>query len=327
MTAIVTGAKGFIATHLIDALAKTGEEVRCLSRGKPSADSRPTVSFHQVDFEHAGLGLGDDVFRGVDTVFHLAGATRAVSAADFTKANVTVTERLMDRFAGLGQRPRFVLVSSQAAAGPARDAQHPKAESDPAAPIEDYGRSKLAAERLVLSRSGDIPGVVLRPVAVYGPGDRDFLSIFQMAKRGLAVFPGIHGASVNTIYVGDLVGGMIAAASHPGAVGQTYFMGDDTAQPWKTIYATIADVVGNRPSVQVKVPRGVVGMAGAAGDIVARITGRPSLVNRSKAVLAAPKYWLCTSERAKADFGFTTPTSLRDGMQMTYDWYLRNRWI
>lgn len=327
MTAIVTGATGFIGTQVVDALAKAGEDVRCLTRGAPRADSRPNVSFHQVGFERADLGLSDEVFRGADTVFHLAGATRAISAAEFTRANVTVTEKLMDRLAALGERPRFALVSSQAASGPARDAEHPKAESDPPAPIEDYGRSKLAAERLVLSRPDEIPGIVLRPVAVYGPGDRDFLSIFQMARRGLAVYPGIRSASVNTIYVGDLVRGMIAAVRAPGAVGQTFFMGDDTAQPWKTIYATIADVVGNRPAVEVSVPRALVGMAGAMGDVVGRLTGRPSIVNRNKAVLAAPKYWLCTSARAREEFGFTTPTSLRDGMQMTYDWYLRNRWI
>src|SRR4051812_31912772 len=175
MTAIVTGATGFIGRHLVQALAASGEEVRCLTRGQPQPDSRANVLFHHTDFTRLDLGIADDKLRGAGAIYHLAGATRAVSSADFNAANLAVTERLLDRLIALGESPRFVLVSSQAAAGPAPDAGHPKREEDAEAPIEDYGRSKLAAERAVRMRSGSMPTTVVRPVAVYGPGDRDFL--------------------------------------------------------------------------------------------------------------------------------------------------------
>jgi nucleoside-diphosphate-sugar epimerase len=327
MTTIVTGATGFIGRHLVDALASEGTEVRCLTRGSLPDEGRPNVTFHKVDYRRADLGLGDDLLQGAGAVYHLAGATRAVSAAEFREANTSVTERLMDRLIALRERPRFVMVSSQAAAGPAPDAQHPKRETDAEAPIEDYGRSKLAAERAVIARGQDLPGTIVRPVAVFGPGDRDFLSIFVMAKRGIAIYPGTRHSSVNTIYVRDLVAGMIAAARSPAAIGNTYFLGDDTARPWPAIYSTIAEVVGhNRPTV-INVPRNLIGIAGALGDLVGEVTGKPMLVNSSKAVLAMPKYWLSSSERARQDLAFATPTSLRDGMRLTYDWYLQRRWL
>lgn len=327
MTVIVTGATGFIGQHLVDALAASGQEVRCLTRGAPKPDGRPNVAFHQATYGRSDLGLGDGVFGGVAVVYHLSGATRAVSAASFRETNVAVTERVLDRIAAVNPGARFVLVSSQAAAGPARDAEHPRLESDPEAPIEDYGRSKLAAERAARARMPEIEATIVRPVAVYGPGDRDFLSIFSMVKRGLAVYPGIRHSSINTIYVGDLVGGMIAAARSPATIGNTYFLGDDVAQSWKEIYTVIGDVIGQPKAVEVNLPHGVVSMAGAIGDLVGSVTGRPSLVNTSKAMLAAPRYWLCSSARAKEDFGFAASTSLRDGMRATYDWYVRHRWL
>lgn len=327
MTTIVTGATGFIGRHLVDALAARGGEVRCLTRGEPKSDSRPNVAFHKVDYGRGDLGLAASVLRGATVVYHLAGATKAVSGADFREANLASTERLADRLVETRERPRLVLVSSQAAAGPALDANHPKTESDAAAPIEDYGRSKLAAERSVAARGPELPFTIVRPVAVFGPGDRDFLAIFEMAKRGVAVYPGIRHASVNTIYVADLVDGLIAAGRTPAAAGRTYFLGDDAARPWTSIYETIAEAVGQTRPLELVVPRAIIGAAGAVGDFVGSLTGKPSIVGKSKALLATPKYWLCTSARARSDFAFATPTSLRDGMRMTYDWYLQHRWL
>ena len=327
MTTIVTGATGFIGRHLVNALAAQGEEVRCLTRGRPTSDSRPNVSSHTVDYSRSDLGISEKALAGISHVFHLAGATRAISAADFRNANVAVTERFADRLIVLGQRPRFIYVSSQAAAGPARDAQHPKTESDADAPIEDYGRSKLAAERAVASRGSELPYTIVRPVAVFGPADRDFLAIFAMVRRGVAIYPGIRHSSLNTIYVSDLVAGLIAAARAQISAGKTYFLGDDTVRPWTSIYSTIGEVLGQDRPIELSLPTSLIGAAGVAGDFVGSLLGKPSLVGKSKAILAKPKYWLCTSERARNDFGFSTPTSLRDGMRMTYDWYLQHRWL
>lgn len=329
MTAIVTGATGFIGRHLVDLLA-IDREVRCLTRGRPEADPRASVSFHHVDYSRSDLGLPNETLQGVAEVYHLAGATEAVSASAFHAANFNVTARLLTALVTRGLRPRFIHVSSQAAAGPAPDAEHPKRETDAAAPIEDYGRSKLAAERAVQALGDHMPITIVRPVAVYGPGDRAFLSIFSLAKRGLLLYPGTRRSSVNTVYVVDLVKGIVAAARSQAAVGQTYFLGDDTPHPWTEIYAevyaTIAGAAGQRP-LEISVPRGVVMVAGAVGDFVGSITGSSSLINRSKASLATPKYWLCSSSAARNDFGFTTPTSLRDGVRQTYDWYLQHRWL
>lgn len=324
---MLTGATGFIGRHLADGLAAAGHQVRCLARKPGSVETSSSVRFHHADFSRPDLGVKDDVFDDVEMVYHLAGATRAATKAGFHEANVGITERLLDRITGLDRSPRLVYISSQAAAGPSRSEAHVIDETDQPAPIEEYGRSKLAAELAVLSRRGVLPVTIVRPVAVYGPGDRDFLSIFRLARRHLAVFPGIRDSVINTIFVGDLVGGLIAAGKSGAAIGNTYFMGHRSSASWKAIYQAVADALGVGAVREINIPLPLIRLGGSAGDVVGRITGRPPLLNGNKAALAEPRFWLCSSERAATDLGFVAPTSLHDGLRATYDWYVRHRWL
>jgi nucleoside-diphosphate-sugar epimerase len=325
MKAIVTGASGFIGTHLVEALTRAGYEVTCLDRRAISADS-PSVQRIVADFARSDLGIDGRIFAQAAVVFHVAGMTRARSRDEFDAVNVGNTERLMDCVTRAGGNPRFVHVSSQAAAGPAMDASTPKRESDPPAPIEDYGRSKLEAERRVQARQG-LDTTIVRPVAVYGPRDRDFLTGFRMAIRGLAIHPGVKNAALNTIFVKDLVRGMIAAAESPVAVGRTYFLGDDSGSTWKTVFDTMAAVAGQGSVRHVNVPRPIVRLAAKVGDLAGALAGKPFLLNSSKATLGAPRYWLCSSARARADFGFSATTSLEDGIRATHAWYVEHGWL
>lgn len=330
MAVIVTGATGFIGSNLVEALASAGEEVRCLAR-RPGAIESPAGSrFHHADFRRPDLGVPDSVFAGVDTVYHLAGATRAVSAAGFHEANVAITTRLLARVAGVertGAPPRFLYISSQAAAGPTPEGKGAVGEDDPPAPIEAYGRSKLQAEHVVRAASNTMPVTIVRPVAVYGPRDRDFLAMFRMMKRGFAIYPGIRDATVTTIFVDDLVRGIVAAARALSTVGKTYFMGNSQFATWASIYAAAAEVMDRKGLRELDVPLPLVRIGGVAGDLLGFVTRRPPLLSSGKAALAAPRTWTCSSARAALDFGFSATTSLHDGLRTTYDWYLRHRWL
>jgi nucleoside-diphosphate-sugar epimerase len=330
MKAIVTGATGFIGSHLVEALTAAGEEVRCLVRRPGSVASPGVWRLYIADFGRPDLGVADSLFDGVDTIYHLAGATRATSAAAFHEANVAITERLLDRVERVkrnGAPPRFVYISSQAAAGPTAEGKDAITEDDAPAPIEAYGRSKLAAEQVVRGASNRLPVTIVRPVAVYGPGDGDFLSVFRLVRRGVAIYPGIRDATVATIYVDDLVRGMIAAAHAPAAVGGTYFMGHPQFATWRMIYEAAAEVTGNKRLLEFDVPLPLVRIGGVAGDLLGYLTRRPPLLSSGKATLAGPRYWTCSSARAARDFGFTATTSLHDGLHATYDWYLRHHWL
>ena len=326
MNIVVTGGTGFIGRRLIARLIARGDRVVCFSR-KPGQAA--DCECRSVDYSLPSLAIDDDAFDGVDVVFHLAGATRAPTADRFQEANTGATIRLVDRILRAGAKPRFVFVSSLAAAGPTPADATPNAagvpmrvEADADHPIEPYGASKLAAERSIAER--ELPWTIVRPCAVYGPGDRDFLTIFQMARRGVAVFPGNRDSFISTIFVDDLVDGMLRAAG-PDGVGKTFFLSHDEALSFRDIYRTIATGMGRQLRFELSVPAALIHLVAPLGDVAGLVTGRPPLLNRSKAAMATAPFWTCSADRARQELGFVAATSLRDGVARTYSWYVQNQ--
>jgi nucleoside-diphosphate-sugar epimerase len=226
----------------------------------------------------------------------------------------------------IGSVPRFVLVSSLAAAGPAPAFDAPKSEDDAAAPIEAYGRSKLAAERL-LERETVLPWTVVRPAAVYGPRDRDFLHMFRLAARGIAVHAANRSSWISILHVRDVVAGLIVAATRPEAVGRRYFLANDTPVQWGELFARAAAAAGRHLSLDVELPRFLVAFGGRLGDVHARITGDASLLTGEKVALGRAPFWICSADRARRELAFAPGVSLDDGIADTYRWYVERGWL
>src|SRR4051812_16912850 len=189
MIAVVTGSTGFIGSHLVDALLARGATVRVLVRPETPVERRdPRVPHWEADLLDDRSVRESRVWEGATHVFHLAGVTKGRTLAHFRAGNVFPTANVLSALAARGGRvPRVVLVSSQAAAGPAPSADAPVRESARPVPIENYGRSKLQAEQAVARYRDLLPITILRPSAVYGPRDRDFLAVFRQASRRVAV--------------------------------------------------------------------------------------------------------------------------------------------
>ena len=332
MRALVTGAAGFVGSHLVEALLDAGWRVRRLARPDSArADADPATA---VETRVASLADADALTRSgalddVDAVFHVAGVTRGRTAAHFHAGNVVPTAALLDALhATYGARaPRGVLVSSQAAAGPAPTRDRPRTEDDPVAPVGAYGASKQAAERLVAEHPAGARWAVVRPSAVYGPRDRDFLAVFRHAARGMALYPGTRDAWLSLVHAADLARALVGAATVPAAVGRTYFVAGDEAVAWPALYAAAAQAAGTRIRVSLDVPRWVLPLAGAAGDAWSALSGRATLVGREKLVLGAPRWWLCSARRARRELHWAPALDLHEGMRATHEWYVAARWL
>ncbi len=330
--AIVTGSRGFIGSHLVEALVTEGVRVRRLlragSEGELAAISGGAIEQVVVDFDDARGVERSNALDGADYVFHLGGVTKGVSQREFDAGNVVPTKQLVDALAARREqrRTRFVFVSSQAAAGPARALDAPRDESQPSEPIEEYGRSKLEAERIVASLGEAIPFTIVRPSAVYGPRDRDLLTIFKQAQRGIGVYPASRDRYLSIIHVRDVVRGLIAAARSSAAENRTYFLTAEPAVSWRDVYSAIAAALG-RDISEVNLPQTLVDVAGALGDVHAWVTGTPSLVTRQKIALSKASYWVCSGEKAEKELGFRARIGLRDGMSETGRWYREAGWL
>jgi nucleoside-diphosphate-sugar epimerase len=328
MRALVTGATGFIGYHVTSLLLSRGIGVRCLVRR--TSNTRALERLPGVEFAVGTLSDADsleEAARDVDLVFHLAGAVVSVDRAGYFRVNRDGTEglvRAVQRAApGLA---RFVLVSSLAAGGPSAPPRI-RSEACSDAPITDYGRSKLAAEKR-LRRVARVPYTILRPPSVYGPGDVAILPFFQAAARGVGIrFTG-GTLYLSLVHVADVAEALYTAAMTPQAAQRTYYVSDGAAPASiEEVQRTIAAAAGRRLAL-LPVPRALAPPVGAVGDAVARVTGRASFVNRQKVREMLQPGWCCSVARLQEETGFRPSWQFASGGAAdTLQWYRKRHWL
>ena len=200
-------------------------------------------------------------------------------------------------------------------------------DTDRPAPVEAYGFSTLEAERSVAEELDRERWTIIRPAAVYGPREKDFVALFRAARMGLAVHPGNRAQSISIVHVDDLVRAIMAAGRASAARGKTYFIANPDPITWGDLFALAAAACGSRIRLDVQIPGPLVGCIARVGDLHARITRRPGLLTTQKVALSKPLCWHCTSDAASRDLGFDRRQDLFVGLQATYGWYREAGWL
>jgi nucleoside-diphosphate-sugar epimerase len=317
---LVTGGTGFIGTRLLEKLVANRETVRALVRRTRVPRVLPAgVETVYGDLE-SGTGIVE-ALRGADAVIHLAGVTKALRTEDFYSGNVRATEQLVRAMAGQGIR--LVHVSSLAAIGPSTAGALLAEDASPR-PLTHYGKSKLAAERVVRNLAPD--AVIVRPPVVYGPRDTDVFQLLKSISKGLVLEIAGGERWFSAIYVKDLVEGLMAAVRTPRATGRAYFLAHAKPVSWRQLGASAANIMARTPRV-VTVPFAVANAVGACAEVWARCSGKPGIVSREKIAEARCMAWTCDTMRAAQELGFVAQTSLDDGLATTLAWYKEAGWL
>ncbi len=320
---VVTGATGFIGSHLAETLARAGWHVRCPVRSLARARWLGALPVELVEADLTFPETLDGLFAGAEIVFHLAGLTRALRPGEFFHANVTGTANLLRALVRSGSSCRkLVFVSSLAAAGPSRPGI-PRTEEDPPAPVSIYGKSKRLAEEQVMTAC-PVDWVILRPPIVYGPRDGEGLLYFRVVKLGLRPVLCVE-RHFSILYVSDLVRAILLAAE-AGRPGTVYHVAHPTPVSFRTLAEGIGRVMG-RPGWLLPAPGWAFRLAGRLADRAARARGRPMVFSYDKAVEMTAGDWVCDCRRAEAELGFRAEVSFEEGLRKTYEWYRSAGWL
>jgi nucleoside-diphosphate-sugar epimerase len=314
----LTGATGFLGRHIAEACRDRGWHVRAIVRPGSRKPLPAGVERHESALAAGSLAR---VVSGSDVLIHAAGLTRARNAAAFDVVNVLGTRAVVEAANACGAR--LVQLSSQAAIGPGT-VERPARDTDPPRPVNAYGRSKLAGE-IVIREQARVPWIILRPSAVYGPGDRAFLPLVRLATHGLFLLAVPRATSFTFVHVDDVVRAVLLAADDRAASGEAMFVGHGEPHTTESLLRHLAVVVERRYR-PVPVPRVLMRALARLGDLGWAVGREPTLDSARLAELGASGF-VCSVAHARDALGFTAAVTLPAGLAGTVQWYRDQGWV
>lgn len=301
MRLAVTGATGFVGSHLLDVATAAGHHVAALTR----REQPPREQVNWIDGDLTNRGALEQLVNEADAVIHVAGVISGQTAEAFRKGNVDGTLAMLAA-ATAGGVQRFVDVSSLAA-------REPK--------LSLYGDSKARAEDLVM-HSG-LRWSIVRPPAVYGPGDRETLELFRMAKLGVMLMP--PNGRVSVIHVDDLARLLLALAAPDAPT--TILIEPDDGKPggWthREFARALAAAVGTKPAI-VSSPGIVLRLAARADQLFRREKAKLTV---DRAAYFSHRNWVVEPKRACPPAIWQPKIETLEGLKATADWYRQAGWL
>jgi nucleoside-diphosphate-sugar epimerase len=314
---LLTGATGFVGSHIAGAFVEAGYEVLCGVRASSDMRWISDLPIERVSLDLKGGAEGlPRAVENADLVVHTAGITRARRVEDYHSVNAEGTRRLAVAAFEAGVR-RFVLISSLAARGPDDPTKDDHPESA-------YGRSKLEAEAYLRSLGGRMEAVVLRPAAVYGPRDTDLLPLFKMAIRGWLPVP--SGANLlQPVYATDVARAALAAVREPLGFGP-FPVAENRLYTWKEVIAGLEKALG-RTVRAVRLPAAAFTLAGRAAEWAARPFSAVPVFDERRGRDLAVHTWTCDISATERALGWRAEVALSEGLERSARWYGQAGWL
>lgn len=325
MKVLITGATGFLGSHLAEKLIQDGHQVRAVVRRSSKTDFLQKIGAELAPASlETGEGLGDAV-KGVDAVVHGAAVVKARTAQEFQDVNAGGTRRVLDsvREHAPGIR-RFVLISSLAAHGFGENGEPRPVDADPN-PVTFYGHSKLAAERAVLEAKDDLPVTIIRPPAIYGPRDTEMFKFFQIVNTGVCTFLGSAENRLSLVYAPCCARAITTVLEKDHPSGRVYFVEDGRRYTQREFAEAVERALGKR-AIKFSVPIGVVKVAALGGDLYSKLANKAVIFTSDK-VNELREQQVCEGREIRDELGWQPEVQLDEGARRTVSWYREQGWL
>ena len=325
---LVTGAAGFIGSHLVDALVRRGEPVCCFVRKQDSLEFIPHKKTEIIIGDITNKKSLLPAVRGVETIYHLAAKTDFDGRTweEYYRPNVLGTRNLID-LAIKEKVKRFVFFSTIRTIG-LKDSKIPIDETAPYYPLNFYDRSKVEAEKLLIKayQEKKLPIVIIRPSSVYGPRGRGtYYSFFKAIAEGRFFIIGNGKNLVSFVYVGNVVNATLLAGESKKAIGQIYFINDERPYTMEELSKTIASSFGRKLS-SFHLPTSLAYLAGYGLGFLGKTLGFQSPLNPERVKNLTISY-VFDIRKAKKELGYSPKISLKEGVEQTAQWYQKHGWL
>lgn len=326
---LITGASGFVGSHLVEEALDRGLNVYA---GVRKTSSRQFLKDNRINFFEMNFADVEDMTKKLkaekfDYIVHNAGVVSAPKLEDYYRVNCEFVKNFTTALYAAESIPeKFIFISSLAATGPASNkdlTDFLKLEDEPD-PINAYGKSKLAAEQHLENLDG-FPYINLRLTAVYGPREKEILTFFKLLNKGLEGYIGTKKQHLTFIYVKDLAK-LVVDAIHSSFEQKTYFVSDGDHHP-ATNLGKYGKQVLNKKTFKLHVPLGLVRGIAYLLENIGKITGSYPPLNLEKVHILSSLNWKCDINPIKEDFNFQPQYDLEKGLEETLEWYRLNKWI
>lgn len=322
---LIVGAGGFIGGFIAAEALRRGFDTTV---GVRSSTSRryltdPRLKFLEFDYDNPDSvrAVLESEPRSWDYVIYNLGATKAANFPDFNRINFQYLRTFGTALKEASKIPeKFLYMSSLSAIGPGDEKGYtPISETDAPRPNTRYGLSKVKAEQWLETLSG-LPWIIFRATGVYGPHERDYLMMIRAIDRHFDFGVGLRRQMLTFIYVDDLVRAMfMALESAP--VCRRYNIAEARGYSQAEFRRTVASALGCKWVIPVRVPLWGAKIVCYMAQKIGLLTGKTSTLNLDKYKIMKQRNWLCTTDAAAADFGFSAEIDLAEGIQRTVSAY------
>lgn len=324
---LVTGATGFTGVVLTRKLVQAGLKVRALARETSDLDPLKGLDIEWLRGDVFDAEVIQKAVSGQQYVFHVAAAFREAKSSeqDYWNVHVKSTQLIAEEALKYPDFKRLIQVSTIGVHGHIENP--PATEEYPFGPGDGYQRTKLQAEQWLIefAEKNKFPYTIVRPAAIYGPGDRRLLKLFKMAMKRYFILLGKGNCMYHLVHVDDLTNSFIIAATHPDALGETFISGAD--EPIGI--AGIAAIVAEHFDRKMKVVRLPIGPFFLLGDICEAVCKpfkiEPPIYRRRVAFYSKDRHF--DVGKMRTVLGYTPQHSNEEGIIETADWYVQQGWL